>query len=110
MHSIISFDKYLFRTYYISGPLEKEMATYSRFLPGKSHGQRSLAGYSSWGHKESDMTEQLSLTHNKKWKFLSVAGHLQKGELSEIVDWISIGIHRLRVIFWTFLFLFPWGM
>ena len=27
------------------------------FLPGKSHGQRSLAGYSSWGHKESDMTE-----------------------------------------------------
>ena len=28
-------------------------------LPGKSHGQRSLAGYSSWGHKESDMTERL---------------------------------------------------
>ena len=24
------------------------------FLPGKSHGQRSLAGYSLWGHKESD--------------------------------------------------------
>ena len=28
------------------------------FLPGKSHGQRSLAGYSSWGHKESDITKQ----------------------------------------------------
>ena len=27
-------------------PLEKEMATYSVFLPGESHGQRSLAGYS----------------------------------------------------------------
>ena len=27
------------------------------FLPGKSHGQRSLAGYSAWGYKESDMTE-----------------------------------------------------
>ena len=26
------------------------------FLPGKSHGWRSLAGYSSWGYKESDMT------------------------------------------------------
>ena len=26
------------------------------FLPGESHGQRSLAGYSPWGHKESDMT------------------------------------------------------
>ena len=24
------------------------------------HGQRSLAGYSPWGHKESDMTERLS--------------------------------------------------
>ena len=27
------------------------------FLPGESHGQRALAGYSSWGCKESDMTE-----------------------------------------------------
>ena len=27
-------------------------------LPGKFHGRRSLAGYSPWGHKESDMTEQ----------------------------------------------------
>ena len=27
------------------------------FLPGESHGQRSLAGYSPWGHGESDMTE-----------------------------------------------------
>ena len=30
------------------------------FLPGKFHGQRSLAGYSSWGHKESDTTEGLT--------------------------------------------------
>ena len=26
-------------------------------LPGKSHGQRSPAGYSPWGHKELNMTE-----------------------------------------------------
>ena len=26
-------------------------------LPGESHGQRSLVGYSPWGHKESDTTE-----------------------------------------------------
>ena len=26
------------------------------FLPGESHGQRNLAGYSPWGRKESDMT------------------------------------------------------
>ena len=30
------------------------------FLPGKSHGQRCLVGYSPWGHKESDMTYQLN--------------------------------------------------
>ena len=30
------------------------------FLSGESHGQRSLAGYSAWNHKESDMTEQLN--------------------------------------------------
>ena len=32
------------------------------FLPGKSHGQRSLAGYSPWGLEESEMIEQLSLS------------------------------------------------
>ena len=37
--------------------LEKEMAV---FLPGESHGQRSLAGYSPWGHKELDTTEPLT--------------------------------------------------
>ena len=31
------------------------------FWPGEFHGQRSLAGYSPWGHKESDTTEWLSL-------------------------------------------------
>ena len=29
------------------------------FLPGKSHGLRSLVGYSPWGRKESDTTERL---------------------------------------------------
>ena len=32
------------------------------FLPGKSHGQRSLAGYSAWGHKELATTERLTHT------------------------------------------------
>ena len=30
---------------------------HSSDLPGESHGQRSLVGYSPWGHKESDMTD-----------------------------------------------------
>ena len=52
-------------------PLEKEMATHSSilfffffstpvFLPGKSHGQKSLVDYSPRGRKESDTTERLS--------------------------------------------------
>ena len=40
-------------------PLEEGMV----FLPGESHGQRSLKGYSPWSCKESDRTEQLSLTY-----------------------------------------------
>ena len=36
------------------------------FLPGKSHRQSSLVGYSPCGHKESDMTERLSThTHTR---------------------------------------------
>ena len=35
------------------------------FLPGKSHGQSSLAGYCPWGHRESDTTERLS-THTSE--------------------------------------------
>ena len=42
-------------------PLEEEMATYPVFLPGESHGQRSLAGCSLWGCKELDMTERQSM-------------------------------------------------
>ena len=34
------------------------------FLPGKFHGQRSLAGYSAWGCKDSDMTEHIH-THTQ---------------------------------------------
>ena len=37
--------------------LEKGVATYSAFLPGEPHGQRSLARCSPWGRTESDMTE-----------------------------------------------------
>ena len=35
-------------------PLEEGMGTTPLFLLGKSHGQRSLVGYSPWGHKELD--------------------------------------------------------
>ena len=43
---------------------EREMATHSSGLaPGKSHGQRSLAGCGPWGRRGLDTTEQLSTAH-----------------------------------------------
>ena len=38
-------------------PLEEEMEPTPVSLPGESHGQRTLVGYSSWGRKELDVTE-----------------------------------------------------
>ena len=41
-------------------PLGQEMANSFQYsCPENPHGQRSLAGYIPWGHKESDTTEQL---------------------------------------------------
>ena len=51
------------------------------FLPGKSHGQRSLAGYSPWGHKESHTTERLN--SNDQHPF----------ELEKLFSFSSQGIH-----------------
>ena len=39
--------------------LEEGTATHSSILPGESHGQRSLAGYSPQRHKESDTNEAI---------------------------------------------------
>ena len=42
------------------------------FLPGEFYGQRRLVGYSSWGRKEWDITERLTLTASScSWLFNS---------------------------------------
>ena len=43
--------------------------------PENPHGQRSLAGYSPWGHQESDRTERLS-TAQKQDLLISVPFNL----------------------------------
>ena len=43
-------------------PWRKKWKPTPAFLPGESHEQGNLVGYSPLGHKESDMTEQLSLS------------------------------------------------
>ena len=48
------------------------------FLPGEFHGWRSLVGYSPWGHKESDTSEQLHFLSfygsfwRRKWQLVPV--------------------------------------
>jgi hypothetical protein len=42
------------------------------FLPGEFRGQRSLAGYSTRGCKESDTTERLTHTYQNSWKTIVV--------------------------------------
>ena len=43
-------------------PRRREWQPTPVFLLGESHGQRNLAGYSPWGFKESDTTEQQTLS------------------------------------------------
>ena len=47
-------------------PLKEEIAIHSSIIAWSPHGQRSLAGYSSWDHKESYMTEQLTKHSTRK--------------------------------------------
>ena len=50
--------------------LEEGLATHSSSLSGESHGQRSLAGYSPWGHEESNMTEATEYTCTQEVAYL----------------------------------------
>ena len=51
------------RSLHWEDPLEKEMATHSSILAWRIHRWRSLVGYGPRGHKELDMTKQLTLGH-----------------------------------------------
>ena len=51
------FQRHRFNPWVGKDPLEKGVATTPVILPGESHGQRSLVGYSPQDGKESDTTE-----------------------------------------------------
>ena len=63
-------------------PWRKKWQPTPVFLPEKSQGQRNLAGYRPWGHKESDRTEQLILSHKITKYFLP-----KNQEQTEILDY-----------------------
>ena len=49
--------RYGFKSWIGKIPWRRAWKSMSVFLPGESHRQRSLGGYSPWGHKESDTIE-----------------------------------------------------
>ena len=48
-------------------PWRREWQPTPVFLPGKPHGQRSLTGYSPWGHKELDTADRRTLSLFTLW-------------------------------------------
>ena len=63
------------------------------FLPGESNGQRSLAGYSPWDHKEMDMTGQLTLWYDGRME-LEIGKHREGWRDSEAEEMLE-GSSRL---------------
>ena len=56
----------MFNPWLGKSPWRREQQPTPVFLPGECHGQRSLAGYSPWGHKELDTAERLTQhTHTR---------------------------------------------
>ena len=57
----LQFRRCRFNPWFRKIPFKRKWQPTQVSLSGKFHGQRSLVGYSPWGHKESYMTEQLSM-------------------------------------------------
>ena len=78
-------------------PLEKEVQPTPVFLPGKSHGQKSLVGYTLWSHKESvrhDVKPQH--THTNAYLMLKGNAFLLRSGTSQVCPfslfiWLCIG-------------------
>ena len=60
----------------------------------KSHRQRSLVGYSPWGHKESDMTEQL---HGGGFQYSCLENPMDRGAWQATVHCVARVKSRTRL-------------
>ena len=70
-------------------------------LPGESHGGRSLVGYSPWGHKESDMTDNQGKLLQGRWEITTKCKQLlghgpRKGAATRGTAVPSLPPYRLR--------------
>ena len=84
------------------------------FLPGESHGQRRLGGYSPWGDKESDMTKVIEHIHsfslNKNWKcicFLHLLGSYANSFCPSSTGMKSFWLLRSVICLWHIGFYYP---
>ena len=65
-------------------PWSREWQPTPVLLPGESHGQRSTVGYSPWGCKELDMTEQLTLLRYRRHSSCPHESYMLVGEADNI--------------------------
>ena len=88
-------------------PWRREQLPIPVFLPGKFHGQRSLAGYRPWDRKESDMTERLTLSRRLYYCFIMGKSYIEHQVLkSYYVSFFKIKI----LIFFFFFFFWPYHL
>ena len=71
-------------------PWRREWLSTPVILPGKSHGQRSLAGYSSYGHKKSDMTTNTRSITVTAIKFFIPASSTLMSQSAKYHFWLII--------------------
>ena len=74
-------------------------------LPEKSHGQRSLVGYTPWGRKESDTTEQLHFTYSCVFIGKGYLGWKQQDNETQenyYTTWPTVsGFRVMELCFWV---------
>ena len=71
------------------------------FLPGEFHGEKSLAGYSPWGCKESDTTEHTHTHHVKETLYPGAVTHSSFSPPSAPEPWVHL-LSPPTCLFWTF--------
>ena len=88
-------------------PLEKKGQPIQVFLPGESHGQRSLVGCSPWSCKESDTTEQLSHAHEFKKYWMRLKNKKIMGQCLPSRRWCTHSQVSMYLSYLYWLLCFP---
>ena len=85
-------------------PLEEEWQPSPVFLPGESHGQKSLAGYSPWGRKEQKQLKQLSSSSSNSSRLyptrLRYPWDFSRKEYWSVLPFLLQGIFLTQGLIW----------